>query len=94
MLVCEMKRADSMETFKKEVMEKDALNRIKWDPGLKREEFDVFYLDRISGRLSKVNFSEIELEGDFLRIGDNLIPMHRIRKIEWKGRVVWERRRG
>jgi len=58
-----MKRVDSMETFKKEVMEKDALNRIKWDPGLKREEFDVFYLDRISGRLSKVNFSEIELEG-------------------------------
>lgn len=83
--------ADSMEIFKKEVMEKDALNRIKWDSKLKQEEFDIFYLDRISGGLSKVNFSEIEVEGDFFRIGDNLIPMHRIRKIEWNGKVIWER---
>jgi len=76
--------------FEKEIMEKDALNRIKWDPKLKPEEFSIHYLDL--GKLKEINFSEIELQGDFFRLKENLIPMHRIRRIAWKGRVVWDRR--
>jgi uncharacterized protein (UPF0248 family) len=78
------------ELFRKEVMEKDALNRIKWDESLNPEEFTVHYLDL--GRLKEIGFSEIALLGDFFRVGETLIPMHRIREIRWKGEVVWDRR--
>lgn len=86
-------KTDSREFFRKEVMERDVLNRIKWDPKLNPGEYGIHYLDRISGRLLKAGFSEIKLEGDFFRLGDSLIPMHRIRKITWKKKVVWEKRR-
>ncbi len=78
------------ELFEKEITEKDALNRIKWDPRLNPRDFSIHYLDL--NRLKEINFSEIELQGDFFRLKENLIPMHRIRKISWKGRVVWDRR--
>ncbi len=74
-------------------MEKDALNRIKWDSQLNPEEFEIHYLDRKEDKLLKVNFSDIELQGDFFQYHDNLIPLHRIRKILWKGKVVWNKRR-
>jgi uncharacterized protein (UPF0248 family) len=79
-----------MEIFEKELMEKDALNLIKWDKKLKPEEFSIQYMDL--GRLREVKFSEIELQGDFFRMEESLVPMHRIRKILWEGRVVWDRR--
>ena len=74
-------------------MEKDVLNRIKWDPKLNPGEYSIHYLDRVSGRLLKAGFLEIKPEGDFFRLRDSLIPMHRIRKIIWKKKVVWEKRR-
>jgi len=78
------------ELFEKEITEKDALNRIRWDPRLNPGDFSIHYLDL--GKLKEINFSEIELQGDFFRIGESLVPMHRIRKISWKGRVVWDKR--
>jgi uncharacterized protein (UPF0248 family) len=79
--------------FKKEVMEKDALNRIKFDPFLNPEEFEIHYVDREKENLSQVNFSNIEIEGDFFKFKEKLIPMHRIRKITRKGKVVWDKRK-
>lgn len=84
--------SDKIKFFEKELMEKDALNRIRWDKSLNPEEFDIFYLDRILG-LSKINFSEIEIHGDFFQIKESLIPLHRIRRISWNGKTVWEKRR-
>jgi len=81
------------EIFRKELMEKDALNRIKFDKNLKPKDFDILYAERNSQELVKVNFSEIEIEGDFFRYKNSLIPMHRIRKILQKGKVVWDRRK-
>ncbi|MBN2252022.1 MAG: hypothetical protein JW724_08130 [Candidatus Altiarchaeota archaeon] len=46
-------------------MEKDALNRILRDPKLAPEEFSVYYVDRLNGRLSKANFPDIRLAGEF-----------------------------
>ncbi|MBN2013745.1 MAG: DUF504 domain-containing protein [Candidatus Altiarchaeota archaeon] len=80
-----------MELSDKEVMEKDALNRIRWDRKLKPEEYSIMYLDR--GKLREVRFTEIQLQGDFFQSAENQIPMHRIRKILRKGNVVWEKRR-
>lgn len=75
----------------KELMEKDALNRILWDRNLKPEKYSIVYLDR--GQLKEVSFLDVKLDGDFFWLGDGLIPMHRIRKILEGGEVVWERRR-
>lgn len=79
------------ELFRKETLEKDALNRIKWDRSLNPSEFSILYIDL--GRLREVDFSDMELQGDFFKVEESLIPMHRIRKIKWKENVVWEKRR-
>lgn len=77
----------------KEKLERDALNRITWDKNLSPGDFSIRYVDRASQKMKEVDFTDIGLEGDFFRYGDSLIPMHRIRKILCKDRVVWDRRR-
>lgn len=79
--------------FAKEILEKDVLNRIIWDPRLNPKEFEIHYLDRKKEGLSKINFSEIKLKGDFFQYQNSLIPLHRIRKITRKGKVVWDKRK-
>ena len=44
-------------------------------------------------KLSEIEFNRIELLGDFFRIGEKLIPLHRIRLIKKQGEIVWNRRR-
>lgn len=81
------------EIFRKEIIEKDVLNRILWDKKLNPADFDIYYLDRITKKLNKVKFTDIKFEGDFFSIGESLslIPMHRIRRITCKGEIVWSR---
>lgn len=79
------------EIFRKEVMEKDVLNRIKWDKRLNPADFDIYYLDRITKKLERMKFTDIKFEGDFFCIGESFVPMHRIRKITSKGEIVWSR---
>ena len=88
-----MNEANILESFKKEVMEKDVLNRIKWDSCFNPEDFSIHYIDRVTENLKQVNFNDIEIEGDFMRTDDSMIPMHRIREIKCKGKVVWNKRR-
>ncbi len=82
-----------MKALDKELTERDALYRIKWDYGIAEREYVVHYIDRGSDELGEISFGEIELAGDFFAFGDSLIPMHRIRKITCKGKIVWNRRR-
>ncbi len=77
----------------KEKLERDALNRIRWDKTFNPEDFEILFVDSSADDLKKVNFSEIKIEGDFMRIDESLIPMHRIRKILYKGEVVWDKRK-
>ncbi|HDN83862.1 MAG TPA: DUF504 domain-containing protein [Candidatus Altiarchaeales archaeon] len=83
--------------FKKEKTEREAINRIIWDPSLHPEDFEIVFLDRAHGKEleERVNVSEIEVVGDFFNIkGRNAkIPFHRVRKILFRGRIVWERSR-
>lgn len=74
-------------------MEKDMLNRIKWNKKLNPADFDIYYIDRITKKQECVKFTDIKFEGDFFRIGESFIPMHRIRKITSKGEIVWSRDR-
>lgn len=79
--------------FSKEVMEKDALNRIIWDSKLRKKEKDFRIYYTHNNALKEVNFTEIKIDGDFMLIEDAYIPMHRIRKIKYKDKVVWDKRR-
>ncbi len=90
-------KKEMIETFRGEVMERDALNRIKWDKRLNPRDFCIHYVDRGPDRwvrLVKVNFKDVEINGDFMLIGDRTVPMHRIRKITYREKTtVWEKRR-
>jgi uncharacterized protein (UPF0248 family) len=75
---------------------RDLLNKIKWDQNLKPEDYTLYYLDRISKTLKKLKYSDIiRTEGTFIIISiegeETSIPMHRIRRVKEKNKVVWER---
>ncbi len=75
---------------------KDLINKIKFDAREKAEDYVLFYLDRVEDKLKPIKFKEIKrTEGNFLvleRDSEEVeIPMHRIKKVEKKGKVVWER---
>ena len=71
----------------------DCLNKIRWDSGINPDDFSIHYTDRVTGQLKKVNFKDIQIKGDFMKTDDSMIPMHRIRKIKYGDKVVWDRRR-
>jgi len=75
---------------------KSFLNKIKWDKNLKPEDYTLHYLDRISKTLKKLKYSDIiRTEGTFIIIDvdgeETNIPMHRVRRVENKGVIVWQR---
>jgi len=68
------------------------LNKIRWDPNLKKEDYVVGFLDK--GKIKRVPFVKITIEkGNKFSfcIEDSEIPFHRIRKVWWQGKLVWER---
>ena len=72
------------------------LNKIKWDKNLNPEEYSIFYLDRITKGLIEIRYNDIKkIEKNFIILEKNNeevnIPLHRIRRVERKGRLVWER---
>ncbi|MCX6695662.1 MAG: DUF504 domain-containing protein [Candidatus Altiarchaeota archaeon] len=79
--------------FKKELLEKDVLNRIHWDEKFNPAEFTVCYVDRFSMRLTEVAFTDVQLDGDYIVVDGSAIPVHRIRQIKHKGSVVWAKRK-
>ena len=74
---------------------KDLLNKIKWDKRENPEEYIICYYDRILKKLIHINFKDLKIKDDYIiLIKDNEeinIPLHRIRKVMKKGKVVWER---
>lgn len=74
----------------------DLLNKIKWDKRENPEDYIIYYFDRVEKKLKPLKYKEIEkIEGGFLILTINgketNIPLHRIRRVEKKGKVVWER---
>ena len=75
---------------------KEILNKIKWDISAEPEEYFVFFIDRISQKLSKIRYEEIKkIEGNFFVIEKNSreaeIPIHRIREIRKGDKLIWRR---
>jgi uncharacterized protein (UPF0248 family) len=75
---------------------KDLLNKIKWDENLKKEEYVINYLDSVEKKLIPLKFSEIlRLEGSFMVIEkdsqETYIPLHRVKEVKEKEKLVWQR---
>lgn len=68
------------------------LSRIKWDIHLKESEYKLYYLDRTEDELEVVKVSDIrELTREFMTINDTEIPLHRVRKVTRRDKIIWER---
>ncbi|HXZ24202.1 MAG TPA: RNA repair domain-containing protein [Methanomassiliicoccales archaeon] len=67
------------------------LNRLKWTEGEDLAEAKITYLHRgAPGDERRIEGSEIiELERSFFVTDDAKIPYHRIRRIEYRGRVLF-----
>ena len=75
---------------------KELLNKIKWDKREDPDDYSVFYLDRVLNKLIEMPYKKIKrLDGEFFVINkneeDTFIPLHRIREVRKKGKLVWER---
>ncbi len=72
----------------------EILNKIRWDKHLKPEEYTIVYFDRIAEKTYEVPFLSMGREGNFFTLEiDGMktsIPLHRIRQIRRKGKVMWE----
>ncbi len=77
---------------------KDLLNKIKWDKKENPEDHVVVYEDRVEGKERKIPFESIKkVEEGFMIVekgGERTnIPLHRIRKVLKKGKLIWQRKR-
>jgi len=75
---------------------RELLNKIQWDPRECGDDYVFFYLDRVKNTLMSVPFSRLlKCEGGFMtvqRATDTVeIPLHRMRMVERKGKLVWKR---
>jgi uncharacterized protein len=74
---------------------KDLLNKIRWSKEEKPSDYLIGYWDNVDKKLIFISFDEIKkIEGNFLlldREEETYIPVHRIRKVKKKGKVVWKR---
>lgn len=77
----------------------DLLSKIKWDKNLNPGEYSLFYADRITKGLIEIMYKDIKkIEKGFMIIErgneEVNIPLHRVRRVERKGKLVWERKNG
>jgi uncharacterized protein (UPF0248 family) len=71
---------------------REILNRLKWTEGDDIRDARICYLHRgAPGDERCIGGSEIvELERSFFVTGEAKIPYHRIRRIEYRGRVLFD----
>lgn len=73
---------------------KDLINKIKWDKRESPKNYSLVYIDL--GKKKELAYTSIKrLEGNFMIIERNReeteIPLHRIREVKKKGRIIWTR---
>jgi len=70
----------------------EILNKIKWDKNLDKENYYIYYLDNINKKLIEIKFVKIkELSKNFITLEDKEIPLHRIKEIRKKDKLIWKR---
>ena len=67
----------------------DLLNRLKWDDAYDFEKVKIYYEERVN-KAAFLTGREIKKIGEkFLETERGYIPLHRIRKIEYKDEILW-----
>ena len=75
---------------------KDFLNKLKWDKLLNAKDYQVYYSDRRINKTVEIPFTAIKkIEKNFMVIEKDLhdvdIPLHRIKEVRKRGKLVWAR---
>ncbi|MEF8832266.1 MAG: RNA repair domain-containing protein [Candidatus Thermoplasmatota archaeon] len=75
---------------------RDVLNELKWRDEKSLEEAKIYYVHRgAPGDYRVMSGSEIEdLDRSFIKTDEAQIPYHRVFKIEYEEKVIFERERG
>ena len=77
----------------------DLLRRIQWDPVFGNAEFEIGYLDRVTGEIVRVPFRRIgfergahfALEATEADGSVHTVPLHRVRAVWRNGTLIWQR---
>jgi len=77
------------------VYPREVLNKLRWTEGESMEEAVVWYIHRgAPGDLMRIEGRAIvKLDKVFFDTGDASIPYHRIVRIEYRGRTIFEKPR-
>lgn len=77
------------------VYPKEVLNRLRWDASENLDEAVISYVHRgAPGDVMSVKGSDItSLDKGFFGTADASIPYHRIVRIEYRGKVVFDKKR-
>ncbi len=71
---------------------KELLNKIYWDKNLNKEDYEIYYLDRLKKKLIEIKIKDIvKVEDNTLVLENKTIPLHRIKKVTEKGKIIWQR---
>lgn len=75
---------------------KELLNQIKWDKSLDASDYIVYYEDYRVKKLKQIKYDNIKkIEGEFMTIekpgGAVEIPIHLVREVRMKEKLVWRR---
>ncbi len=80
---------------------RELLNRIRWDSGFGRGDFELGYFDRVEGRVIVVPFCEVVFPHDDPQVFHlvdadgrlHRVPFHRVREVNKDHRRIWHRPR-
>jgi uncharacterized protein (UPF0248 family) len=77
------------------VYPREVLNKLRWTKGESIQEATIVYVHRgAPGDIASVKGSEItQLRTGFFETRDSTIPYHRILKIEYRGKTIFDKTR-
>lgn len=75
------------------------LNRIRWDAGFGRGEFEIGFYDRVRGGIVTVLLGELHFAPEeHFAFGftdadgeTHWVPLHRVKKVYKDGQLIWHR---
>jgi uncharacterized protein (UPF0248 family) len=72
---------------------RDVLNKIKWSDEFSFSELEVWYIHRGAPNNTKILSGEDiqKIEKTFIETNSTMIPMHRVFKIQYKGKTIFKR---
>ncbi|MCX6666990.1 MAG: RNA repair domain-containing protein [Euryarchaeota archaeon] len=72
---------------------RDVLNELKWKQGFDLDKAEIWYIHRGAPNDTKIILGKdiVALEKSFMRTTDAMIPYHRIFKIVYDQKIIFER---